>query len=209
MVENSQPEIAPKQGSRNSGLAIASLVCGLLFFIPLASLAAIILGIIALQKIRKEGYDGKGLAIAGIALGSISLILIALFYFGTLIFFSANPDAFLPERCDFQITLQCSEFEAKRSGPNTVEVSFNVTNDMQYQLVELRFNITAYGMNTTKCLSYKNKLDYGDTVHVTCSQVSISDNDLGKFVLGGSYRPREGQFDKRIAGQLYVKIKDS
>ncbi|MFC1594175.1 DUF4190 domain-containing protein [Candidatus Omnitrophota bacterium] len=67
------------------GLAIASLVFGCLVLFPfigiLFSLAAIILGIIALVKIsnNKETLKGNGLAIAGIILGGIGVIVIPIF----------------------------------------------------------------------------------------------------------------------------------
>ena len=64
------------------GLAIASLVCGCLFIIPLLgillSLTAIILGVIALVKISKDkdNLKGNGLAISGIVLGAVGIIII-------------------------------------------------------------------------------------------------------------------------------------
>ena len=64
------------------GIAIASLVFGCLFLIPILNLLfcpiAIILGIISLVKIskNKETLKGQGLAIAGISLGGIGIILI-------------------------------------------------------------------------------------------------------------------------------------
>lgn len=67
---------------RTAGLAIGSLICGCFSLIPiiglLPSLPAIILGIIALTKIskNKETMKGNGLAIAGIVMGSLSLILL-------------------------------------------------------------------------------------------------------------------------------------
>jgi hypothetical protein len=56
-----------------SALAIISFVLGLLF--PLGSLPAIVVGVIALPRIRKRDQDGRGFAIAGIALGSIAVAL--------------------------------------------------------------------------------------------------------------------------------------
>ena len=64
------------------GIAIASLVFGCLFLIPILNLLfcpiAIILGIISLVKIskNKETLKGQGLAIAGISLGGIGIVLI-------------------------------------------------------------------------------------------------------------------------------------
>ncbi|MCT9078992.1 DUF4190 domain-containing protein [Streptomyces fulvoviolaceus] len=55
-----------------NGLAIASLVLGLLCCIPAAGL---VLGVIALVQIRKKGQSGKGMAIAGSILSSVGLAL--------------------------------------------------------------------------------------------------------------------------------------
>jgi len=71
-----------EQQKKTLGLAIASLICGLLFIFPLLgilfSLLAIILGIVALVKIsnNKDTLKGKGLAIAGISLGAFGIIIL-------------------------------------------------------------------------------------------------------------------------------------
>ncbi len=69
--------------AQTSSKAIISLVCGLLFFIPLAFVAAIVFGHLAYSEIRKSAgrLKGEGLAIAGLVLGymwvvSIPVILI-------------------------------------------------------------------------------------------------------------------------------------
>ncbi|MCG7852564.1 MAG: type II secretion system major pseudopilin GspG [Methanosarcinaceae archaeon] len=84
--------MAEDQKQKTLGIAIASLVCGCLFLVPLlgmlSSLVAVILGIIALVYIsgNKETLKGKGMAIAGIVLGSIGLILVPIvFLLGALI----------------------------------------------------------------------------------------------------------------------------
>jgi len=76
-------------------LAIASLICGVLcFFLPLLNIIAIVLGIVALGHIKKNpNLEGKNYAIAGIVLGSLSVIIgliVLLFIFSILgIVFSA------------------------------------------------------------------------------------------------------------------------
>jgi hypothetical protein len=55
---------APRDGGTD-GFAVASLVVGILS----GSLLAIIFGIVALGRIRRDGTGGRGLAIAGIVLG--------------------------------------------------------------------------------------------------------------------------------------------
>jgi hypothetical protein len=57
--------------SETSPKAVISLVCGLLFFVPFAFVAAIVLGHLGLTEIRKSGgrLKGEGIAIAGLVLG--------------------------------------------------------------------------------------------------------------------------------------------
>ncbi len=58
-----------------SGLAIASMVLGILWICGLGSLIALVLGIVALSQLRKSGNGGKGFAIAGIVLGSLGILV--------------------------------------------------------------------------------------------------------------------------------------
>lgn len=70
-----------------SEFAIASLTFGLLSFVNLGgiekAIAAIVFGILALKRIAapQNNERGEGLAAAGIVLGVISAILIAIFLF--------------------------------------------------------------------------------------------------------------------------------
>lgn len=68
------------------GLAIASLVLGILCCFPF-NVAAIICGVLALQKINANpaAIGGKGLAIAGIALGGISASMTVLGFLAAML----------------------------------------------------------------------------------------------------------------------------
>ena len=57
--------------AETSGKAITSLICGLLFFVPFAFIAAVVFGHIALSEIKRSAgrLKGEGLAIAGLVLG--------------------------------------------------------------------------------------------------------------------------------------------
>jgi len=74
----------PSATTKTSGLAIAALVCGILsviggaiFILPL--LLAIILGHLALSQCNRDPeLGGKGLAIAGLAMGYASILLFGL-----------------------------------------------------------------------------------------------------------------------------------
>jgi hypothetical protein len=65
------PQYAPRPSV--NGLSIASLVVGIVCCVPPLGL---VLGLIALSQIKKRGERGKGMAIAGIALSSISTALL-------------------------------------------------------------------------------------------------------------------------------------
>ena len=62
-----------------NGLAIASLVVSLAggCFYSLGGIVGIILGIVALNQIKQTGQQGRGLAIAGIAVGAAFLAIFA------------------------------------------------------------------------------------------------------------------------------------
>jgi hypothetical protein len=76
-------DIQPQRQTRN-GLAVASLVLGIISIptlgvLGVGAITAIVLGSIALNRIKKEPaiHSGKGMAIAGIITGVASLLLIA------------------------------------------------------------------------------------------------------------------------------------
>ena len=66
---------------RTSGLAIASLVLGLLWLSGLGSLLAVIFGTQARRQMRNDpGLRGAGLATAGIVLGWVGVSAVALLF---------------------------------------------------------------------------------------------------------------------------------
>jgi hypothetical protein len=58
-----------------NGLAIASLVLGILWLFWLGSLVGLILGLVALKQIKNRNQGGRGIAIAGVVLGILGLVL--------------------------------------------------------------------------------------------------------------------------------------
>ena len=80
-----QQHYPPQPNRAANGLAVAALVVGilsiLLAWIPvinivaiIGGLVAVVLGALALNKIKKSGQGGKGLAIAGLILGALSVV---------------------------------------------------------------------------------------------------------------------------------------
>ena len=72
--------------NKASGLAVASLVCGICSFIPGATLAALITGIIDLVKISngQSSPKGKGMDIAGIVLSIVIPIIFFVIIWGSI-----------------------------------------------------------------------------------------------------------------------------
>lgn len=74
------PVVTPK---KDSGLAIASLVCGIaawIIFPVVAAIAAVVTGHLAKKEIRESGntLGGDGMALAGLLMGYIQLGMFAL-----------------------------------------------------------------------------------------------------------------------------------
>ena len=73
------PVVAPGHDPREyrpgtNGLAIAALCCGIAGLFPVAAVVAIVLGIVALNQLRRVVQGGRGLAVSGIVLGSLWLL---------------------------------------------------------------------------------------------------------------------------------------
>ena len=78
-------QLGMPMGKRSNGWSIASLICGILGCVPfLTGALAVIFGIIGIRKARDPQVGGKGLSIAGLVLGIVSIVLWALFGAGIL-----------------------------------------------------------------------------------------------------------------------------
>lgn len=68
---------------RTNGLAIASLVLGILWVAWIGSILAVVFGHLALGQIKRSNgaEQGQGLAIAGLVLGYIGISTLVLFMF--------------------------------------------------------------------------------------------------------------------------------
>ncbi|GCD93916.1 DUF4190 domain-containing protein [Embleya hyalina] len=66
----------PQPGT--NGLAIASMILGIVWIYWLGSLLAVIFGHIALAQTARTGQEGRGMAIAGVVLGWIGMAVLAL-----------------------------------------------------------------------------------------------------------------------------------
>lgn len=77
-VPTAQPIPALVNPPTTSGKAVASLICGFLFFAFPAAIAAIILGHLSLSDIRKSAgrLTGEGIAIGGLVLGYLGALMI-------------------------------------------------------------------------------------------------------------------------------------
>lgn len=64
----------PQRSPGTNALAIVSLIAGIVWIFGFGSLVAVVTGAIALSQISKQGQSGRGMAIAGIALGAVGLL---------------------------------------------------------------------------------------------------------------------------------------
>ncbi len=68
-------------GGGTDAFSIVSLCCGvaILFTVGLTGPAALVFGIISLNRIKRTGDRGRGMAIAGIVLGAIGTLFLGLY----------------------------------------------------------------------------------------------------------------------------------
>jgi hypothetical protein len=62
------------QPTKTNALAIASLVASVVSLCGIGSIAGIILGVVAINQIKVSGESGRGLALAGIIVGAVTLL---------------------------------------------------------------------------------------------------------------------------------------
>ena len=81
---------APAAAPGTSGLAVASLVLGILWIWWIGSILAVVFGHVSLNQINQSHgrLGGRGLAIAGLVLGYIGLF----FLLGVIVIVAANPE---------------------------------------------------------------------------------------------------------------------
>jgi hypothetical protein len=60
---------------RVSLLAFGSLVCGLIWALGLGSICAVILGHLALRRLRRSGQSGRVMAVIGLVLGYVGVVV--------------------------------------------------------------------------------------------------------------------------------------
>jgi hypothetical protein len=70
---------------KTSNKALASMICGILFFCGPAAIAAVILGHLALSDIKRSAgrLTGQGMAVAGLVMGYLGTLFVAIFIIAT------------------------------------------------------------------------------------------------------------------------------
>jgi len=74
-------------GAETSGMAVASLICGCLFFFLPTAIVAVILGHLSRSQIRKSGgrLKGSGLAVTGLVLGYMGVAIIPILVLAAIV----------------------------------------------------------------------------------------------------------------------------
>jgi hypothetical protein len=73
------PTVTYIQTAGTNGMAVASMVLGILWLYWFGSLLALIFGYVALSQLKQRQQSGRGMAIAGIVLGWIGAATLVLF----------------------------------------------------------------------------------------------------------------------------------
>jgi len=181
-----------------SGLAITALVLGILslflMWIPIIgqiiSIVAIVFGIISLNKIKQDSsLEGKGMAIAGIVLGGVTLLLSALMLIGMMAYFNVlSPTKLLPNKCTASSGFQCVDAPSASAGPsNTLNIMYSLRNNMgsgfTCDATKTTFSGTLSGCTATICdasgvnCETSKKLSDGSTTVIKLDGCSSSNKE--------------------------------
>ena len=91
----------PPRGT--NGLAIASMVLGILWIYWIGSILALVFGYVARSQIRQRNEGGNGMAIAGIVLGWIGVATLVAMIILLVVISNEDPDSFNFERLSFAL----------------------------------------------------------------------------------------------------------
>jgi hypothetical protein len=67
---------------RVSLLAFGSLVCGIIWALGLGSICAVVLGHLALRRLRRTGQAGRAMAVIGLVLGYVGVVVTFVLWLG-------------------------------------------------------------------------------------------------------------------------------
>ncbi|MCP3686240.1 MAG: DUF4190 domain-containing protein [bacterium] len=139
-------------------LAVLGLI--LAFFVPIAGL---IIGAVALSKIKNQGGEGKGAAIAAIIIGCLGFVIVPIMFFTIFMayFGVVSPTPILPEKCELQMGLRCVDFMISSFDDN---IQIKLQNGMGQGI--LLTSMTATGT--------------GDAAGVTCTKEYSGESWEGK-----------------------------
>jgi uncharacterized membrane protein len=102
----------PYASTTTSGMAIASMILGILWIYWIGSIVALVLGYLALREIRQspQQIEGKGMAVAGVVLGWVGMAtLILAILMGIYIWQEDRNNHTSPEKVKAVIYLYLSE----------------------------------------------------------------------------------------------------
>lgn len=113
-----QQSYGQQSSSSTSGMAIASLVLAIVWLGGIGSLAAVVLGILAIRQINNSrgAQGGKGMAIAGTTIGALGVVASILFW-ALVVSVASGSSGFFEDIVDYA---ECVE-EAERTGADPAD----------------------------------------------------------------------------------------
>jgi len=137
-------------------MAIASLILGIagMILIPvIASILAIVFGILGLNQIKKNNEKGKGMAIAGLILGIVGfVVLFILVFVGAMAYFGVlSPNKMVPDRCTLGSGFTCMSFDKTQTS-----LTFGIQNNLGQNAEDV---IITFTPTMGACQAYQRTLD--------------------------------------------------
>ncbi|MCM2325812.1 MAG: DUF4190 domain-containing protein, partial [Candidatus Woesearchaeota archaeon] len=177
---------------KTSVMAIFALVFAFIF--PLVGL---ILGFIALSKIKKTGEGGRGLAIAALIISALLFLvnLVFLMIFMSAFFGVLNPQKLLPEKCQSTAGLDCISMGVFTG--DTVTIALR--NNMATQIM-----ITDVAAMSGSCIGSR-EIGLGNSDFIPLTSTEVQNNQAFRLKLNGC---KNGKIGSRYEDTIIVSFKE-
>jgi hypothetical protein len=177
---------------KDKTLAIIALITSILF--PLVGL---ILGIIALRKINKEGGEGKGMAIAAIILSIIFMIFSTLILIGAFAYFGVlNPSKLLTNKCQMPVGITCTDFRVS----STKDIQIVLRNN-------LGINLKDVTLTASRCTSSNSQdINNGEQKSFVLSSCSLTKGERYSGDVDIEYTNAQTGIDYKIKGSILSTV---
>lgn len=160
----------------------------------------IIFGVVALVQIHKDSsYGGRGLAIAGIVIGSILLVILPFLLLTAFTSYVGifSPKAWIPEKCDVGLEFTCEDYFVRTNGISQITLKNTNNYDVTKGTLILE----------EKCIPGSFDVKKGETIILTCSGTGGESGERYRSTVNLVFTNAENGFERESSGVIMTEYR--